>query len=147
MTERLYGLEGDEWLESDFDTAVEWAIDDAAEHVDEVTVYEWDVYPQDHPVPSADVIVDWLVETISEESSVDRPFAEDFYRRQHADVLVAANKLRQAVVAHVDFRIARQVVAEHHVVRVENGPDREAWVVETTGARYEFPTYDQKEQR
>lgn len=122
--QRLFGVPHSETLFGDLAECYESQIEDYADEHDRRprVIEEWTVHPPEYHLPSADRIVDWLVEQTGEDGEVDEGFFEHMENMaQRADVLVAAEALRSALAAQITYRMADKRVAEHAITWDEAG--------------------------
>ena len=110
---RLYGEHGAEHLYASLYDAAEMARE--ARHPDQsgsVTIEEWNVHPPRHHMPTAQQLLDWIVQWPDEFGEV----VEGFYLPiDDGDVRAAAEALLDTIAARVSWRMAYRKVAQHAV--------------------------------
>ena len=86
------------------------------------TLTEFDCHPTEHHLPSAEHVVEWIVEWGSENGEVGEDWGD------HVDCAIgagevgaAAEALIAAIAKGITYRMARTLVAEHVVTRTADG--------------------------
>lgn len=115
---RLYGVPHAEALWNDPAAVYEQDIEPCL-HGDEReprVIEEWTVHPPDYHLPSADRLVEWLVEWAADQGELDWDGAERLEKQaEHVTVTDAAEHLLAALAARITYRMADRRVAEHVV--------------------------------
>lgn len=116
--ERLYGVPHAEALWDDPAAVYEQDIEpysDGDERQPRI-IEEWTVHPPDYHFPSADRLVEWLVEWAADQGELDWDGAERLEKQaEHVTVTDAAENLLAALAARITYRMADRKVAEHIV--------------------------------
>lgn len=122
--ERLYGVPGAEILHTTIADAYEAQIDPWVDEHDlrPRVIEEWSVHPPEYHLPSAERLLDWLVEQACEDGEVDEGFTEcleNAVKRQ--DALVYADTLRKSLGSLVTYRMADDHLRDHQITWDDNG--------------------------
>lgn len=113
--ERLYGLPHSEVLHTDIATVWESDIEPYGDPRPTWTIEEWTVRSAIDEVPSAYTIVDRIDETICDDGEFSEDPFQDHRLTEHADVIEAAETLRQLVAAKITWFTADKKIAEHTI--------------------------------
>jgi hypothetical protein len=112
-TLRLYGPPDAEDLYSDLDSAVEAYVDDLATvNVGDVfTFAEHDVHPPRYHFPSADHVLDEIVEWVCDNGEIDGDMAEEFEAVCRSAPAVAAIEFAlDAIASKIRYRMANNLL-------------------------------------
>lgn len=101
-------------------------IDDNGPGAYVVDVWKWSVAPAEHHVPSADLLVDWLIEHVAEHALVDEYYTDNLESQRSAieDLAKAfLGHVAERLNEHSDYQMAGELVANLKV-RVTLWADR-----------------------
>ena len=118
MTDRLFGLDGGESLDTCLDSAIETYLDcylaDETEHV--IEVIEWSVAPAEDHMPSPESVIEHVIEWACDNGEVDEHYCQMAdAARSRRDVVAAFWFALNLLAHHVPYRMADREVARHQV--------------------------------
>lgn len=135
--ERLFGSPGAERLDLDMASSLDrqWDMhEDAWRHATypklpvglppalTMTVEEWSVHPPEHHLPSAESIVEYVLE-MAADNEVDEGWCEQAEGANTPAVLAIAEALRLAIASHIRYRMAADLMATWTVTRTPRWAD------------------------
>jgi hypothetical protein len=113
--EKLYGLPGDEFLDSTPEAVVDRLIDRVLAG-DHGVIEEWSVRPAHEHFPSVSLLLDWLVEWTNENGEWSDDLGQDEFVGE-PEVVAAADRLLDACARHLTASMAdellRTIPVEH----------------------------------
>ena len=120
--DRLFGVPDAENLHFDLASAYESEIEPWIEDGGRApgVIEEWTVHPPEYHLPSAERIAEDIIENAADDTT------EGYYDAtahiwKEADVLAAAEALRQVIASHITYRMADKKVAEHQITWDDEG--------------------------
>lgn len=119
--DRLYGLPGAEYLDTDPSSVYETHIEpyDAPGPDTKVEIEEWSVHPPLYHLPSAPALIEWLEDWVAENGEISEDFEVHF---DSPGVRWAADTLLKAAAQQITWRMANEKLASHWVTWDEFGP-------------------------
>lgn len=138
--ESLFGAPGDEWLDGDIHTAAERVLDRCyPDTPEEVVIEEWVVRDRLSIVPPARHIVERLIEGLADDYPHEG-FIEDLPSDNDPALIEAAEALREALAARINFDLADKRVAKHRFRLLPAQKGQVAWRCDDLDVTISFPT-------
>lgn len=118
--ERLYGVPDAEHLHFDIATAYELQVEPGLDVHDRcpAVIEEFTVHPPERHLPTADRILEWIIEQTCEDGDVSEEYAE---RLADIDAIGVVEHFRSSLASLVTYRMADKRVAEHQITWDELG--------------------------
>lgn len=118
--ERLYGLPGAEYMDTDPASVYESYIEpyDKPEPGARIEIEEWSVHPSRYHLPSAPAVIEWLEEWVHENGEIVGDFEVSF---DTPSLRWAAETLLNGAAREITWRMANEKLASHWVTWDEDG--------------------------